>query len=116
MNLLRLLLSLLVAAARPAQGQDSTDRVRPAPGKVGPPIPRQARRTFDRVTDLLAREHPDWRVFAIPTGRGRCLAAKNAATTVYADSAEGLRRRIRQVDEEPQPDLVRAYIDWQVSA
>ena len=76
--------------------------------------PLRVRPEADTRPTVPAREHPDWRVFAIPTDRGRCVAAKNAATTVYADSAEDLRRRIRQVDEKPQPHLVRAYIDWQV--
>lgn len=111
MNLLGLLLSLLVAAVRPARA-----RSRPAPSTVVPSLPRRARRTFHTPTDLLAREHPGWRLVAIPTDRGRCVAAKNAATTVYADTPEGIRRRIRDVDEEPQPDLVRPYIDWQVPA
>lgn len=116
MNLLRLLLSLLVAVARPAREQGSTDRGRPASGTAGPLIPRQARRTFDRAVDLLAREHPDWRVFAIPTDRGRCFVAKKAVTTVYAYTPESIQQHIRQIDEEPQPDLVRPYIDWQVPA
>ena len=55
-------------------------------------------------------------MFAIPTDRGRCFVAKKAATSVYAYTPESIQQHIRQIDEEPQPDLVRPYIDWQVPA
>ncbi|WP_246420491.1 hypothetical protein [Nocardiopsis metallicus] len=111
--MIRLFLCLLGSVLRPVR---SDVRSRPAPSAAVPPVPRQARRTFDRVIELLAREHPDWRVFAIPTDRGRCFVAKKEATTVYADTAEEISQRIRSVDEEPEPDMVRSYIDWRVPA
>lgn len=105
--MIRLFLCLLGAALRPVR---SDVRARPAPSAAGPPIPRQARRTAHAQVDLVARDHPDWRVFALPGPSGLFYVAARGAHLVRADCPDETRRRIREIDEEPPPWPVRPYI------
>lgn len=110
MSLPDLVRTLAAAAVRPA----TTDHTpAPAPSPC-PPVPLQARRRrHDRHVDLIERDHPGWAVHALPTVTredGTDYVATRAGLTVRAPSPEELRQRIRAVEAEPLPALVRPYI------
>lgn len=105
--MIRLFLCLLGAVLRPVRPDV---RSRPAPNAVVSSIPRQARRTRHAQVDLVARDHPEWRVLALPGPSGLCYVAARGAHLVRANGPEETRRRIREIDEEPPPWPVRPYI------
>ena len=109
--MIRLFLCLLGAVIRPARANRTDARSRPAPSAAVHPIPRQARHTLHAPANLVARDHPGWRVFGLPTPSGHCYVAARGAHLVRADGPEEARRRIRQIDEEPPLWPVRPYVD-----
>ena len=109
MSLPDLVLCLVAATVRPAT-TDHTPAPDPAPCSA---LPLQARRRHhDRHVDLIEREYPGWAVYALPTAtfRGTDYVATCAGLTVRAPSPEEVRRRIREVEQEPLPSLVRRYV------
>lgn len=105
--MIRLFLCLLGALLWPVRPDV---RSRPAPSAAVPPIPRQARRTVHTDADLIARDHPEWRVLALPARFGLYYVAARGAHVVRANCPNEARRRIRAIDAEPPPALVRPYI------
>ncbi|MFE9244770.1 hypothetical protein [Nocardiopsis sp. NPDC006938] len=101
-------IELVLAILVPARGRHRprTEDRRPEA------LPRQARRTYHSPTELLAREFPEWRVYAMPSARGLCFGAtdRSRLSTVNGYTAEELRARIRVIEQIPPPELVRPYL------
>ncbi|GHD32402.1 hypothetical protein GCM10007147_35980 [Nocardiopsis kunsanensis] len=107
-NTVRLVVELVLAALFPACGRHQPRPPIPRPVQV----PRQARRTYHSPTELLAREFPDWRVYAMPSDRGVCFGATDLprTTTLHAYTVDELRARIVDVERTPPPAFVRRYL------
>ncbi|MDA8370635.1 MAG: hypothetical protein M0026_12335 [Nocardiopsaceae bacterium] len=108
MNVFRLCVELVLAALFPARGRHQPRVLAPRPT----PIPRQARRTYHTPTELLARQFPEWCVYAMPSDRRLCFGATDRlrTTTVHGYTVGELRERIRAVEETPPPAFVRRYL------